>query len=128
MRIKEGNKVRITNLEGTTFEGRVVSVEFSGWIVEPIEGVRCTLFVPDNWKVEVVDDDRSISPVLDEAINTAKSVQRLLNATQHYMNLVPDEAKAAIDEAIVRLEETMDGLDSGTIQLIVALGQIKEIF
>jgi flavin-binding protein dodecin len=52
----------------------------------------------------------------------------LLNATQHYMNLVPDEAKAAIDEAIVRLEETMDGLDSGTIQLIVALGQIKEIF
>jgi len=128
MQIKEGNKVRITNPEGTTFEGRVVSVEFSGWVVEPIEGVRCSLFVPDNWKVIPIEDERSISPVLNEALNTATAVQRLLNAANHYISIAPDEAIEAIDTANERLEETMDGLDCGTIQLIVALGKIKAAF
>jgi len=128
MQIKVGDKVKVTNHVGDTFEARIIECEWSGWLAEPIQGEPCTFYIPETWNVVPIEDQRSISPVLNEALNTATAVQRLLNAANHYISIAPDEAIEAIDTAIERLEETMDGLDSGTIQLIVALGKIKAAF
>ena len=124
--IKAGSIVKITDNEERSFLGRVISVEFSGWLVEPIEGAPCTIFVPDEWKIEEEDQILNISPVLDEAISTAKNIQKLLRAALTFGEVAPTQASQAIDEAIKRIEDTMEGLDEGTIQLVVELGRIKD--
>jgi len=124
--IKAGSVIKITDNEDRSFLGRVISVEFSGWLVEPIQGAPCTIFVPDEWKIEEEDQILNISPVLDEAISTAKNIQKLLRAALTFGEAAPTQASQAIDEAIKRIEDTMEGLDEGTIQLVVELGRIKE--